>query len=93
MAQNNEKLTTLDNIERTLSEEDIVITDGKKTIGLAGVMGGLDTEVEEITKNIIIESAIFDSVKVRKTSNKILRSEASNRFALSGLRNRPTFGS
>ncbi len=80
MAKEGEKLTTLDNIERTLSSEDIAITDGKKAIGLAGVMGGLDTEVEETTKNIIIESAIFDSVKVRKTSNKILRSEASNRF-------------
>ena len=80
MAENGEKLTTLDNIERTLTSEDIVITDGKKAIGLAGVMGGLDTEVEETTKDIIIEAAIFDSVKVRKTSNKILRSEASNRF-------------
>lgn len=80
MAKNDEKLTTLDNIERTLTENDIVITDGKKSIGLAGVMGGLDTEVEPITKNIVIESAIFDSVKVRMTSNKILRSEASNRF-------------
>ncbi len=79
-AKNGEKLTTLDNIERTLTENDIVITDGTKAIGLAGVMGGLDTEVEETTKNIIIESAIFDSVKVRMTSNKILRSEASNRF-------------
>lgn len=79
-AENGEKLTTLDNIERNLTENDIVITDGKKSIGLAGVMGGLDTEVEETTKNIIIESAIFDSVKVRMTSNKILRSEASNRF-------------
>lgn len=80
MAENGEKLTTLDNIERTLTENDIVITDGKKSIGLAGVMGGLDTEVEETTKNIVIEAAIFDSVKVRMTSNKILRSEASNRF-------------
>lgn len=80
MALEGEKLTTLDNIERTLTENDIVITDGKKSIGLAGVMGGLDTEVEESTKNIVIESAIFDSVKVRMTSNKILRSEASNRF-------------
>lgn len=80
MAENGEKLTTLDNIERILTENDIVITDGKKLIGLAGVMGGLDTEVEETTKNIVIESAIFDSVKVRMTSNKILRSEASNRF-------------
>ena len=80
MAKEGEKLTTLDKQERTLSEEDIVISDGKRAIGLAGVMGGYDTEVTESTKNIIIESAIFDSVKVRKTSNKILRSEASNRF-------------
>ena len=80
MANKNEKLTTLDNIERTLSEEDIVISDGKKAIGLAGVMGGLDTEITENTKNIIIESAIFDNVKIRKTSKSILRSEASSRF-------------
>lgn len=80
MASGNEKLTTLDNIERVLDENDIVISDGKKAIGLAGVMGGLTTEVENDTKNVIIESAIFDSVKVRKTSKKILRSEASNRF-------------
>ena len=80
MAEENEKLTTLDNIERTLSKDDIVISDGKRAIGLAGVMGGLDTEVTENTKNVIIEAAIFDSVKVRMTSNKILRSEASNRF-------------
>ncbi len=79
-AEENEKLITLDNQERILSKEDIVITDGKKAVGLAGVMGGLNTEVEENTKNVIIEAAIFDSVKVRKTSNKILRSEASNRF-------------
>ena len=80
MADNGEKLTTLDNIERTLSDEDIVISDGSRAIGLAGVMGGLDTEITENTKNIIIESAIFNSVKVRKTSQKIVRSEASNRF-------------
>ena len=80
MANNNEKLTTLDGIERTLSSEDIVISDGKKAIGLAGVMGGLDTEITENTKNIIIESAIFDNVKIRKTSKDILRSEASTRF-------------
>jgi phenylalanyl-tRNA synthetase beta chain len=80
MAKEQEKLTTLDNIERTLSSEDIVISDGKKAIGLAGVMGGLETEITENTKNIIIESAIFDNVKIRKTSKEILRSEASNRF-------------
>ena len=80
MAKNGEKLTTLDGIERTLHNENIVISDGKRAIGLAGVMGGLDTEITENTKNIIIESAIFDSVKVRKTSNELIRSEASNRF-------------
>ena len=74
-----EKLTTLDKVERTLSD-DIVIATGSKAIGLAGVMGGLETEITNNTKNIIIESAIFDSVKIRKTSKKILRSEASNRF-------------
>ena len=75
-----EKLTTLDEQERVLDENDLVISDGTKGIGLAGVMGGLSTEVEENTKNIMIEAAIFDSVMVRKTSKKILRSEASNRF-------------
>lgn len=80
MAVKGEKLTTLDNIERTLSEEDIVISDGERAIGLAGVMGGLDTEITDNTKNVIIESAIFDGVKVRKTSKEILRSEASSRF-------------
>ena len=80
MAKENEKLTTLDEVERTLSTEDIVISDGKKAIGLAGVMGGLDTEITPKTKNIIIEAAIFDGVKIRKTSKSILRSEASLRF-------------
>ena len=80
MAENGEKLTTLDEVERTLDENDIVIATEQSAIGLAGVMGGLTTEVENYTKNIIIESAIFDGVKVRKTSKKIVRSEASNRF-------------
>lgn len=75
-----EKLTTLDGIERTLTTDDIVISDKEKAVGLAGVMGGLSTEVENYTTDIIIESAIFDKVKVRRTSKKILRSEASNRF-------------
>lgn len=74
MAEEGEKLTTLDNIERILTKNDIVISKENEAIGLAGVMGGLTTEVENDTKNIIIESAIFDSVLVRKTSNKIVRS-------------------
>ena len=80
MAENGEKLKTLDGQERILEDTDIVISDGKRAIGLAGVMGGYDTEIEEDTKNVLIEAAIFDSVRVRKTSKKIVRSEASNRF-------------
>ena len=79
-AKDGEKLVTLDNQERTLTSNDIVIANRNEAVGLAGVMGGLSTEVLETTKNIIIESAIFDSVSVRKTSKKVLRSEASNRF-------------
>ena len=80
MAKEDEKLFTLDGKERTLSNEDIVISDGERAIGLAGVMGGLDTEIIDSTKNVLIESAIFDGVKIRKTSKEILRSEASSRF-------------
>ena len=80
MAKEGEKLTTLDEIERTLSTDDIVISDGERAIGLAGVMGGLDTEITDNTKNIIIEAAIFNSGKIRRTANSILRSEASTRF-------------
>ena len=80
MAEDGEKLTTLDSEERTLSSEDIVITDGNNAVGLAGVMGGLSTEIENDTKNVLIEAAIFNSTKIRKTAKKILRSEASNRF-------------
>ncbi len=79
-AYQNEELTTLDETLRKLDKNDIVIANENESVGLAGVMGGLSTEVEEDTKNIIIESAIFDKVKIRKTSKKILRSEASNRF-------------
>lgn len=79
-ARDNEELTTLDNIKRNLSKEDIVIANKNGAVGLAGVMGGLSTEVESDTKNIVIESAIFDNIRVRKTSKKIVRSEASNRF-------------
>ena len=80
MANKDEKLTTLDNVVRDLDENMIVIANKTEPVGLAGVMGGLNTEVESETKNIIIESAIFDSVLVRKASKKIVRSEASNRF-------------
>ena len=80
MANEGEVLKTLDGQDRNLKAEDIVISDGERSIGLAGVMGGYDTEITDNTKNILIEAAIFDGVKVRRTSNAIVRSEASNRF-------------
>lgn len=80
-ALENETLITLDGKTRELVKEDIVITDGVKPIALAGVMGGLDTEVSSSTTSILLESATFDSISVRKTSKRLdLRSEASMRF-------------
>lgn len=80
-AKEGELLKTLDEKERVLSATDLIIVNkNDEAIGLAGVMGGYDTEIENTTKNILIESAIFDSFSVRYTSKKILRSESSNRF-------------
>ena len=79
-AQNDETIVTLDNVERKLKDSDIVICDKTHPIALAGVMGGLDTEVTEDTKDILIESAIFNPYNIRYTSKEILRSEASIRF-------------
>lgn len=80
MAHEDEELVTLDNQKRVLSSNDIVIATEKEAVGLAGVMGGLTTEIENDTKDIIIEAAIFNPTSIRKTSKKVLRSEASNRF-------------
>ena len=80
-ANNNEKITTLDSQVRKLDSNDLVITDNDKPIALAGVMGGLDTEVSEATTNLLIESAYFDKVSIMKTSRKLnLISDASIRF-------------
>lgn len=80
MAHNDEMVTTLDNVSHKLNSNDILITDGSTPIALAGVMGGLNTEVDTNTKNILIESAIFNPLNIRMTSKKVMRSEASNRF-------------
>ena len=80
-AYEDEKVVTLDLKERTLKSSDIVITDGDKPVCVAGVMGGENTEVDENTTNILIESAIFDAVSIRYTAaNLDLRSEASIRY-------------
>ncbi len=80
-AKNNEKITTLDEKERILTDKDIVITNGEYPVCIAGVMGGLNTDVDENTKSILIESAIFDPISIRYTSNNLnLKSEASIRY-------------
>lgn len=80
-AFDDEKIITLDEKERILNHNDIVITDGSKPVAIAGVMGGLNTDVDENTKDILIESAIFDGVSIRYTSTNLnLKSEASIRY-------------
>ncbi len=80
-AKKDEKIVTLDGKDRILDEKDIVITDGSKPVCIAGVMGGENTEVDENTHDILIESAIFDAVAIRNTARKLdLRSEASLRY-------------
>ena len=80
-AKNGEKITTLDEEERTLDESDLVIADTKKPVAIAGVMGGLNSEIEKDTKTVVFESAVFYGGSVRKTAKKVgLRTESSSRF-------------
>ncbi|NLY19667.1 MAG: phenylalanine--tRNA ligase subunit beta, partial [Tissierellia bacterium] len=80
-ANEGEVLKTLDGVERTLSSSDVVIADGEKSIGIAGVMGGFNSEVKPETKTVLLEGANFDAKSVRLTAKKFgLRTEASNRF-------------
>lgn len=76
-----EEIITLDGKNRKLTEDDIVITDGEKPVCIAGVMGGENTEVDESTTTVLIESAIFDAVSIRLTAQRLdLKSEASIRY-------------
>ena len=80
-AKNNEKITTLDEQERILDENDLVISDDKKPVAIAGVMGGLNSEIEKDTETVVFESAVFYGGAVRKTAKKVgLRTESSSRF-------------
>jgi len=80
-ANNGEKLKTLDGVERNLTSEDLVVADAKKPVGLAGVMGGYDTMITGKTRNILIESAWWDPLTVRKTARRHgLHTDASHRF-------------
>ncbi|MFC7992277.1 phenylalanine--tRNA ligase subunit beta [Streptomyces pilosus] len=86
-AEEGEKIVTLDGVERKLHAEDLVITDDRGPIGLAGVMGGADTEIadhddlEKSTGDVVIEAAHFDQVSIARTARRHkLSSEASRRF-------------
>lgn len=80
-ATDGEKITTLDDQERTLKATDLVITNGKEPVAIAGVMGGANSEVSDSTTTVVIESAYFDGLTVRQTSRHLgLRSDASARF-------------
>lgn len=91
-AEQGEKFTTLDGVKRTLDSEDLVITDNSGPIGLAGVMGGANTEIADSvtdpatgavtgTTEVVVEAAHFDSVSISRTARRLkLSSEASKRF-------------
>ena len=75
------KFTTLDGVERELVAEDLLICDGEMPVALAGVMGGLDSEVRNETRSVLLESANFDPRTIRRTAKRLgLHSEASHRF-------------
>lgn len=81
LAEEGEKITTLDEAERTLKSHNLVITNGQEPVAIAGVMGGLNSEVHDGTTTVVIESAYFAPASVRQTSKEIgLRSDASTRF-------------
>src|SRR5699024_4224164 len=80
-AKEGEIVKTIDCEDRKLDDSMLIIADDKGAIGIAGVMGGFDTEVSNNTKNIVLETAHFDADSIRETSKKLgLRSEASTRF-------------
>ena len=80
-ARPGEKMTTLDGVERTFDGQMLLITDGQGPVAIAGVMGGLESEVTPATRNILLEAANFDYLSVRRTSQLLkLTSEAAQRF-------------
>ena len=81
MAKKGETFKTLDGMKRTLNDEDILITNGETPIALGGVMGGLESEVDETTTRLFLESAVFNPANIRRTSQRLaLKSESSTRY-------------
>ena len=80
-AKAGEKLTTLDGVARVLTDDTLVIADAERPVAIAGVMGGLDSEITDQTKTILLEAATFHPVNVRRTATRLKnRTEASSRF-------------
>ena len=80
-AKQDEKIVTIDGVERTLDPSILIIADERKPVAIAGIMGGKDTEVTAMTKKILLESALFDSILIRRASRKLgLSSDSSYRF-------------
>jgi phenylalanyl-tRNA synthetase beta chain len=80
-ARAGERLTTLDGVGRVLEPDDLVIADARRAVALAGIMGGADTEIGPSTRDVLLESAYFDRLRVRRTARRLgLATEASHRF-------------
>jgi phenylalanyl-tRNA synthetase beta chain len=80
-ARSGERITTIDGVERELPDDALLIADAREPVALAGIMGGIDSEISEATTRIVLESATFDRTNVRRTSRALrLSSEASKRF-------------
>lgn len=80
-AKDKEEIVTLDGVSRKLTKDNLVIANSKQAVAVAGVMGGSETEIDENTKSILIEAAVFDKASIRRTSRALgLRSEAVARF-------------
>ncbi|MCA1834199.1 MAG: phenylalanine--tRNA ligase subunit beta [Actinomycetota bacterium] len=80
-AKKGERITTLDDVERVLESDDVMICDAKRAVAVAGIMGGGDTEVSTETTDILLESAYFDPQRIAATARRLgLRTEASVRF-------------
>lgn len=80
-AEAGEKFTTLDGVERTMRPDMLMICDGRRPVALAGIMGGLDSEIEDHTTRVLIESAYFNPITTRRTAKRLgLSTESSHRF-------------
>ncbi|MBW2509616.1 MAG: phenylalanine--tRNA ligase subunit beta [Deltaproteobacteria bacterium] len=81
LAKEGERMATLDGVERTFTADDLLICDGEGPVAVAGVMGGLDSEIRDETKDVLIECAYFDPRSIRRTSRRLgLHTDSSHRF-------------